>query len=190
MRKRAKIPGAMTKAELACVLVAACGGMWALASSVVVYNAWRVAIFASAYKAEEIEIQEVSYSKSRRWGASLTGDGLVGGRKEKIGLSDFGEFYHSQAELEAAYPRGRVIPIWYDPSAADIRTQKSYLRVLPATYPLDRAVKLAVITTVKHQGLLVIGICLVFGQPRMSRTNEQKGHVQKGARRKRLRAWK
>lgn len=151
----------MTKAKLVCLLMLVFGAMWSLASSVLVYNVWRVAINASGYRAAEITIQEVRYWKHRQ-GSSIVGYGLIAGRREKIGLIDFGPFYHSQPELESAYPQGKVIPIWYDPSAADVSTQGSYLRVLPYSYPLDRAFRLAVVTTIKHEALLVLGLCVMF----------------------------
>jgi hypothetical protein len=158
----------MSKIKLTCILLVAFGAMWSLASSVLVYNAWRIAVNASKYKAAELTIQEVRYWKDRK-GSSILGYGHVSGRREAIGLIDFGPFYTSQFELESAYPKGKLISIWYDPSAADISTQGRHLRVLPYSYPLDRAFEIAILTTIKHEALLIFGLCLMFATRKKGR---------------------
>jgi len=155
----------LTRSQVASLLTAWIGLMWALPSSLWVYHGWRVAFNASRYQAADAEIQSVRYWKGRHGGIEAFGE--IKGRKEKISLADFGPYHNSQEAWEAAYPKGKTIPIWYDPSAPANFSHKSSLRVLPRSYRLDDAWWIAITTTLKHEALLIFGLvlCYVFSVP-------------------------
>ena len=136
----------------------AVGAMLSLASSVVVYNAWRVALHAASYRPEVFVVSHVTYRRGRR--SHTTGVGTVNGRPENIGFSGFELKVASQAQLDALYPAGARIEILYDPLAADVMTQGEYLRVLPRAFPLDSAFRSAIKTTLAWNGLTLIGLAL------------------------------
>lgn len=138
------------------------GAGLALFSSVDVYNGWRIAANASSYRAATIRIEKVEYSRTggRHASSSLVGYGTVDGVEEKIGLREFAPEAMSQHELEAAIPRGTILDVWHDPSAARIMTQGLYLSFLPRSYPIQHAVAVAVKRTLAWDSALILGLVL------------------------------
>lgn len=138
-----------------------------LASSVVVYNGWRVALNGASYRPATLRVLEVTRGQGRHSHYDH-GEGVVDGVKEKVGLSDFGPRSGSQEELEKRYPAGSSLEVWYDPSAADVRTQGSNLRILPRSFRLEDAFGIAVKRTLIWNAPLLLGgmVCLLARPPK------------------------
>lgn len=148
----------------------ALGWMLSLATSVVTYNDWRIAIHANNYRENEFLIESVSYGHPRKGTRFVNARGKVDGREAILSLLDFNPRLGSQPEAEAQFPPGAVLQVWHDPSAADIRTQGRFLKFLPRDFDLDTATPRAIRRTLICHGLtLVTGLVYLVSRSRHCR---------------------
>jgi hypothetical protein len=131
----------------------------ALGSSVIVYNAWRIYLNGDRYRPAVFVVDQVYYYRGaannfHTW----TATGWIDGAEEKLSLMDFAPEPESVSQLRAQFPAGTRIEVWYDPSAPPVRTQGTYLRVLPRDLNLDNALRRAILQTAMFDGLLLLAI--------------------------------
>lgn len=145
----------------------ALGWMFSLATSVTTYNDWRIALHADNYRENEFLIESVSYGRRHAYAT-----GKVDGRQATMSLLGFSPRLASQQEAEARFPPGKVLQIWHDPTAADIRTQGRFLQFLPRDFDLETATQRAVRRTLVCHGLtLMSGLLYLFLRFRHFRTS-------------------
>jgi hypothetical protein len=150
----------------------ALGWMFSLATSVTTYNAWRIALHADNYRENEFLIESVSYGRRHKEGRYADATGKVDGRQATMSLLDFKPRLGSQQEAEARFPPGKVLQIWHDPTAADIRTQGRFLQFLPRDFDLETATQRAVRQTLICHGLtLMTGLLYLFSRFRHFQTS-------------------
>lgn len=135
------------------------GAIFALGSSIHVYNGWRIALNREHYRPVSAKLLEVRYWKHRN-GSSCVASGLIEGVREDISLKGFGPWYTSQAEWDRHFPVGSSIEVWYDPTAPEVMMQGIYLRVLPRSYPMADALGVALKRTALFDSALLIGVVL------------------------------
>jgi hypothetical protein len=84
--------------------------------------------------------------------------GVIDERRERVGLAGFGIQAKEEQNLNRQIPTGTTFEVWYDPSAADVRTQGRSLRVISGSIDLSNATTSAIRKTLLCHGLLIIGI--------------------------------
>jgi hypothetical protein len=150
------LPGKPLHQKTWFILIMALGWMFSLATSVITYNDWRIAIHADNYREKEFLIESVTFGRRHKGGRYADATGKVDGREATLALLDFNPRLGSQPEAEARFPPGTVLQVWHDSAAADIRTQGRYLRFLPREFDLETATPRAVRRTLICHGLTLV----------------------------------
>ena len=112
------------------------GATVGLATSVVVFNAWRIALFAGAYEEAVFVVERVEYvtlGSNKQRQEVPTAWGTIGAAEEEISLRGFGFEAETTEALQAEFPAGAEIEVCYDAGAADVYTPGRTLKVLPAS---------------------------------------------------------
>ena len=137
-------------------MVSTIGAIIALATSVEMYNRWRIYLCRDRYEPAILIVDEVKYWPVSEFPAYWGILGRINGTTEEFSLVDSVPEPLNVAALTAQFPPGSQVAVWYDPSASRIQSQGMYLRVLRRDLDLQSSASI-VRGTLLFDGMLIVG---------------------------------